>query len=73
MNAVAVIVGCLLYIPNIWTLLAFRFVQGFCTGAYSCLANLIVGECSPKELKGHLGVVPQLMVSVGVFTGALLK
>ncbi len=42
MNAVAMVIGGLIYIPNFYTLILFRLCQGFCVGVFSTLSSLMV-------------------------------
>jgi MFS family permease len=73
LNVIALIAGGFIYIPNFYTLLLFRFLQGFCVGAYSAIAPLIIKELSPTEISGTLGSYAQLMVCGGVFFGCIFK
>lgn len=41
-NALAFLVGCLIYIPNFYSFLLLRLIQGICVGIFSILAPLIV-------------------------------
>lgn len=62
----------MIYIENYYTLLLFRFCQGFCVGVYSALAPLIIKELSPNEISGTLGTYAQLNVCGGVTFGCIL-
>jgi MFS family permease len=73
LNIIALIAGGFIYIPNFYTLLLFRFLQGFCVGAYSSVAPLIIKELSPTEISGTLGSYTQLLVTLGVFFGCIFK
>jgi MFS family permease len=73
LNLIALIAGGLVYIPTFYTLIFARFVQGFCVGAYSSIAPLIIKELAPTEISGTLGSYAQLMVTIGVFFGCIFK
>jgi len=73
LNAIALIAGGLIYIENFYTLLFFRFLQGFCVGAYSSIAPLMIKELAPTEISGTLGSYAQLLVCTGVFFGCIFK
>jgi len=42
MNAFAMAVGALLYVPNFYILLLARVLQGVCVGVFSALSPLII-------------------------------
>jgi len=42
LNVIALVAGGFIYVPTFYTLLIFRFWQGFCVGAYSAIAPLII-------------------------------
>jgi len=72
-NVIALISGGFIYVPNFYSLLIFRFLQGFCVGAYSSVAPLMIKELSPTEISGTLGSYAQLLVTLGVFFGCIFK
>ncbi len=41
-NLVAIVVGCLLYIPNFYSLILSRLVQGICVGLFSALTSMVI-------------------------------
>ena len=67
LNAIAIVVGCMLYIENFYSLLLFRVLQGFVVGAYSAITPLYINEISPVEISGTLGSYTQLLVCFGCF------
>ena len=73
LNVIALIAGGFIYIPNFYSLLFFRFLQGFCVGAYSAVTPLIIKELAPTEISGTLGSYAQLLVCSGVFFGCIFK
>ena len=42
LNGVKIVAGCLLYIPNFYTLVLCRVLQGVCVGAYSSITSMTV-------------------------------
>ena len=73
LNVIALIAGGFIYILNFYTLIFFRFVQGFCVGAYSSIVPLIIKELAPTEISGTLGSYAQLMVCSGASFGCIFK
>jgi MFS family permease len=65
----SIFVGILLYIPNFYSFLACRVVQGGCAGAFSSIVPLIIKEISPLEISGMMGNFPQMGLGFGVFFG----
>ena len=59
--------GGMLYIQNFYSLVIFRFLQGFIVGAYSAVSPLYIMEIAPKEISGTLGSYNQLLVCFGCF------
>eukprot|EP00727_Mastigamoeba_balamuthi_P009156 m51a1_g4863 hypothetical protein (751) ;mRNA; r:322571-329335 len=51
---------------NLWMLIAGRFVLGLAVGAASVAVPLMVGEIAPQEIRGQIGVLNQLGVTVGI-------
>jgi len=43
-----------------------RFISGFGIGAISAVAPAYVGECSPKQVRGRITGIFQIMVAIGV-------
>ena len=65
--------GGLLFIPNVFTFMIFRVIQGMCVGIFSALAPLVVKEISPVEISGTLGTIVQLSISFGVLFAYVLN
>lgn len=72
-NAIALVFGLILMIPNQYTFLLARIMQGVCVGFYSAIAPLIIKEFAPIEIAGTLGAFNQLFVAFGVFFACLLQ
>ncbi|XP_078281213.1 solute carrier family 2, facilitated glucose transporter member 5 [Rhinoraja longicauda] len=49
-----------------------RIIIGICAGLSSNVVPMYVGEISPKNLRGALGVIPQLFITIGILIAQLL-
>uniref|UniRef100_A0A671TN01 Solute carrier family 2, facilitated glucose transporter member 5 n=1 Tax=Sparus aurata TaxID=8175 RepID=A0A671TN01_SPAAU len=49
-----------------------RVIVGICAGLSSNVVPMYLGELSPKNLRGALGVVPQLFITVGILSAQVL-
>jgi len=49
-----------------------RFIYGISNGAFSVFVPLYINETAPIEMKGSLGVLTQLFVTVGIMISMLL-
>uniref|UniRef100_A0A3Q3KHX0 Major facilitator superfamily (MFS) profile domain-containing protein n=1 Tax=Monopterus albus TaxID=43700 RepID=A0A3Q3KHX0_MONAL len=49
-----------------------RFIVGICAGLSSNVVPMYLGEISPKNLRGALGIVPQLFITVGILSAQVL-
>ncbi|KAK1340530.1 hypothetical protein QTO34_019100 [Cnephaeus nilssonii] len=49
-----------------------RLLVGICAGLSSNVVPMYLGELAPKNLRGALGVVPQLFITVGILTAQIL-
>ncbi|XP_063065063.1 solute carrier family 2, facilitated glucose transporter member 5-like [Engraulis encrasicolus] len=45
-----------------------RFLVGICAGISSNAVPMYLGELSPKNLRGAIGIVPQLFITIGILT-----
>lgn len=71
-NIIATIAGVLIYIPNFYTLMIFRLLQGVCVGIFSGIPSIILKELSPVEISGTIGTMTQLNLTVGIILGYML-
>ena len=55
--------------PNIYVLIAFRFVFGCAYGLSATVVPLLIAETSPPHIRGQLATIPQLNNSGGTFSG----
>ena len=64
-NSLGFVAIVLLYIPNFYSLLLCRVLQGLCIGFHSATTNLIIKEIAPPELSGPMGSLSAINMSVG--------
>jgi MFS family permease len=62
--------GCGMFItPNIYVLIAFRFVVGCAYGLSATVVPLLIAETSPSHIRGKLATFPQRTNAGGTFSG----
>ncbi|KAM3824330.1 solute carrier family 2, facilitated glucose transporter member 5-like isoform 3-T4 [Vipera latastei] len=49
-----------------------RIIIGICAGLSSNVVPMYLGEMSPKNLRGAIGVMPQLFITVGILAAQIL-
>ncbi|XP_063001579.1 solute carrier family 2, facilitated glucose transporter member 5-like [Elgaria multicarinata webbii] len=49
-----------------------RILIGICAGLSSNVVPMYLGEMSPKNLRGAVGVVPQLFITIGILAAQIL-
>ncbi|XP_061592309.1 solute carrier family 2, facilitated glucose transporter member 5-like isoform X2 [Cololabis saira] len=49
-----------------------RFIVGICAGLSSNVVPMYLGELAPKNLRGAIGIVPQLFITVGILAAQVL-
>lgn len=62
--------GCGLAI-GVWDLILWRLVGGLGIGIASVIAPAYIAEISPKHLRGRLGSLQQLAITIGIFAALL--
>jgi sugar porter (SP) family MFS transporter len=76
----AMLVGAVLFFASavgtglafgVWDLIAWRLVGGLGIGIASVIAPAYIAEISPKNLRGRLGSLQQLAITVGIFAALL--
>ncbi|KAF5904682.1 solute carrier family 2, facilitated glucose transporter member 5 [Clarias magur] len=45
-----------------------RFIVGICAGLSSNVVPMYLGELAPRNLRGAVGIVPQLFITIGILT-----
>ncbi|MBN3315096.1 GTR5 protein, partial [Atractosteus spatula] len=53
-------------------IIAARVFVGVCAGLSSNVVPMYLGELSPKNLRGAIGIVPQLFITIGILTAQIL-
>ena len=53
---------------NVWFMLVGRLLAGWGIGAASNLVPMYIAEVSPKQLRGTLGSLNQLMICIGILS-----
>uniref|UniRef100_A0A3Q3WAN1 Solute carrier family 2, facilitated glucose transporter member 5 n=1 Tax=Mola mola TaxID=94237 RepID=A0A3Q3WAN1_MOLML len=49
-----------------------RLIVGICAGLSSNVVPMYLGELSPKNLRGALGIIPQLFITIGILSAQVL-
>ncbi|MGH0122386.1 UNVERIFIED_CONTAM: hypothetical protein FKN15_014817 [Acipenser sinensis] len=52
-------------------IIAARFLVGICAGLSSSVVPMYLGEISPKNLRGAIGIVPQLFITIGILVAQI--
>ncbi|ODV86206.1 hypothetical protein CANARDRAFT_27459 [[Candida] arabinofermentans NRRL YB-2248] len=72
LTMVVYIVGIVIQIASVSSWVQFfigRIISGLAVGSTSVLCPLFIGETSPKQIRGTLVSVYQLMITAGIFLG----
>ncbi|XP_036034770.1 solute carrier family 2, facilitated glucose transporter member 5 isoform X2 [Onychomys torridus] len=67
----AILMGCSKMARSYELIIASRLMVGICAGLSSNVVPMYLGELAPKNLRGALGVVPQLFITVGILVAQL--
>lgn len=67
----AILMGCSKIAKSFEIIIASRLLVGICAGISSNVVPMYLGELAPKNLRGALGVVPQLFITVGILVAQL--
>ncbi|XP_053307867.1 solute carrier family 2, facilitated glucose transporter member 5-like [Spea bombifrons] len=62
----AVLMGTSVVANTFEVIIASRLVIGICAGLSSNVVPMYLGEMSPKNLRGGIGVIPQLLITIGI-------
>ncbi|KAG8569091.1 hypothetical protein GDO81_014259 [Engystomops pustulosus] len=62
----AILMGTSVLSKSFEVIIASRLVIGICAGLSSNVVPMYVGEMSPKNLRGAIGVMPQLLITIGI-------
>ncbi|XP_049733789.1 solute carrier family 2, facilitated glucose transporter member 5 isoform X1 [Elephas maximus indicus] len=67
----AILMGCSKVAGSFEMIILSRLLVGICAGLSSNVVPMYLGELAPKNLRGALGVVPQLFITVGIFVAQI--
>ncbi|XP_051844586.1 solute carrier family 2, facilitated glucose transporter member 5 [Antechinus flavipes] len=62
----AILMGCSKVARSYELIIFSRIMVGICAGLSSNVVPMYLGELAPKNLRGAIGVVPQLFITVGI-------
>ncbi|XP_056398958.1 solute carrier family 2, facilitated glucose transporter member 5 isoform X5 [Hyla sarda] len=62
----AILMGTSVLSKSFEIIIVSRFIIGICAGLSSNVVPMYLGEMSPKNLRGGLGVMPQLLITIGI-------
>ncbi|KAM6174146.1 solute carrier family 2, facilitated glucose transporter member 5 [Erethizon dorsatum] len=68
----AILMGCSKVAKSFELIIFSRLLVGICAGVSSNVVPMYLGELAPKHLRGALGVVPQLFITIGILVAQLL-
>ncbi|XP_007246353.3 solute carrier family 2, facilitated glucose transporter member 5 [Astyanax mexicanus] len=64
----AVMMGISEVVNSFEIIIVARVIIGICAGLSSNVVPMYLGELAPKNLRGAIGIVPQLFITVGILT-----
>ncbi|XP_057551503.1 solute carrier family 2, facilitated glucose transporter member 5 isoform X2 [Hippopotamus amphibius kiboko] len=67
----AILMGCSKVARSYEMIIVARVLVGICAGLSSNVVPMYLGELAPKNLRGALGVVPQLFITVGILVAQI--
>ncbi|KAF6111462.1 solute carrier family 2 member 5 [Phyllostomus discolor] len=67
----AILMGCSEVAKSFEMIIVSRLLVGICAGLSSNVVPMYLGELAPKNLRGALGVVPQLFITVGILVAQI--
>ncbi|XP_012646925.1 solute carrier family 2, facilitated glucose transporter member 5 isoform X2 [Microcebus murinus] len=67
----AILMGCSKVAKSFELIIVSRLLVGICAGLSSNVVPMYLGELAPKNLRGALGVVPQLFITVGILVAQI--
>ncbi|XP_034810657.1 solute carrier family 2, facilitated glucose transporter member 5 isoform X1 [Pan paniscus] len=67
----AILMGCSRVATSFELIIISRLLVGICAGVSSNVVPMYLGELAPKNLRGALGVVPQLFITVGILVAQI--
>uniref|UniRef100_A0A452VI93 Solute carrier family 2, facilitated glucose transporter member 5 n=1 Tax=Ursus maritimus TaxID=29073 RepID=A0A452VI93_URSMA len=67
----AILMGCSEVARSFEMIIVSRLLVGICAGLSSNVVPMYLGELAPKNLRGALGVVPQVFITVGILVAQI--
>ncbi|XP_055045002.2 solute carrier family 2, facilitated glucose transporter member 5 isoform X1 [Misgurnus anguillicaudatus] len=64
----AIMMGVSEVLRSFEIIIVARFLVGICAGLSSNVVPMYLGELSPKNFRGAIGIVPQLFITIGILT-----
>nr|XP_056721235.1 solute carrier family 2, facilitated glucose transporter member 5-like [Euleptes europaea] len=68
----AILMGISAVAKTFEVIIVCRIVIGICAGLSSNVVPMYLGELAPKNLRGAVGIVPQLFITVGILAAQIL-
>ncbi|KAJ6658782.1 hypothetical protein lerEdw1_019704 [Lerista edwardsae] len=68
----AILMGCSKVAKTFEVIIICRIIIGICAGLSSNVVPMYLGEMSPKNLRGAVGIVPQLFITIGILAAQIL-
>ncbi|XP_061457242.1 solute carrier family 2, facilitated glucose transporter member 5-like isoform X2 [Rhineura floridana] len=68
----AILMGTSKVAKTFEVIIVCRIIIGICAGLSSNVVPMYLGELSPKNLRGAVGVVPQLFITIGILVAQIL-
>ncbi|KAJ7398768.1 Solute carrier family 2, facilitated glucose transporter member 5 [Pitangus sulphuratus] len=70
--AAAILMGTSELAKTFEAIILSRFIMGIYAGLASNVVPMFLGEMSPRNLRGAIGIVPQLFITVGILVAQIL-
>ncbi|KAK2503286.1 hypothetical protein MC885_011356, partial [Smutsia gigantea] len=67
----AILMGCSDVARSFEMIIVSRLLVGICAGLSSNVVPMYLGELAPKNMRGALGVVPQLLITIGILVAQI--
>ncbi|XP_064446037.1 solute carrier family 2, facilitated glucose transporter member 5 isoform X2 [Mirounga angustirostris] len=67
----AILMGCSEVARSFEMIIVSRLLVGICAGLSSNVVPMYLGELAPKNLRGALGVVPQVFITIGILVAQI--
>ncbi|KAL8198358.1 UNVERIFIED_CONTAM: Solute carrier 2, facilitated glucose transporter member 5 [Gekko kuhli] len=68
----AILMGISKMASTFEVIIVCRIIIGICAGLSSNVVPMYLGEMSPKNLRGAVGIVPQLFITIGILAAQVL-